>query len=1089
LLLGIAPWRVVLKRTRAQWLIVGATWLVVLAATSLLAIGVIYGDAVASTGLHRVLAQQEPAEVNVSVGMKVDRTALADADAGVTAVLRRVLGWTGGEIVRIVRTDSFALPGQGSDVRALTTLSAYSGLAEHAELVDGVWPVDGPEGGPIEAALSVAAAGELEAALGDVIELTNRREDTRRIEVRIVGLWQPIDPTEAYWLGDELELRGRSVGEAFDTYGPFVVTESAAIAAASGDLDARWRALPTFANLAVEDAREMRSDASAVQSRIVDALGERSFPTVLSDLDGILSRVDRSLLVSRSGILVLAIQFAVLAGYALVLVAGLLVDQRRVETALLRSRGATPGQVAHLAALEGIALVLPAILFAPFVAVGILELFDRVGPLAGSGLQLGASVTPASVVMAALVGVGCIGALALPALAGGRPLAATRQAMSRQGVRPVAQRLGLDIALVLVAGIGLWQLRSYGAPITASVRGTLGLDPLLVAAPAIGLLAGAVLALRVVPALAQAIERVLAGLRGLVAPLGARQLARRPLRYTRSALLLMLAAALGTFAAAYGSTWTRSQQDQARHVAGADILLDASAFPDLPGWALAPAYGGIAGVDAVAPVVRQDVEAGDGRGELVAVDAALVPRLTTLRMDLADGSLEALMAPLVAAREASRPLEIAGTPTSATIEVDARFATAPDSEARLPSDWRGLAVGLVLRDGVGGLHRFEGGRVAADGGPQAVELPLTLDTADGPRLAPAYPLALAGIELTLTVPDGVAVAGTVAVSALSVADDPGAWRVMRFDSATPPTEIGRADQTLGAAIHVGTDAEPALLGPIETTFSVQPASLATPGPLPAVVGTSFLAMTDTRVGDELKLAVRGRALTLRLTGAADAFPTTDPTMPVAIVDAPTLAIRDYVSGGRIPFADEWWLAADDDPAAAVASILAGEPYSTEGVTMRAEIERNLLAEPVALGLIGALALGSAAAVGFAAIGFVMSAALGTRERLGEFALLRALGLSPAQLSGWLTLESGFLLGIGMVVGIGLGLVLAWVVLPFVTLNAAGTAANPPPLVIVPWDAIGLLLAAALVVLVVTVSVISVMLRRIAVGGVLRTAEE
>ena len=38
-----------------------------------------------------------------------------------------------------------------------------------------------------------------------------------------------------------------------------------------------------------------------------------------------------------------------------------------------------------------------------------------------------------------------------------------------------------------VAGVGLWQLRQYGAPLTANIRGTLGLDPLLVAAPAIGL--------------------------------------------------------------------------------------------------------------------------------------------------------------------------------------------------------------------------------------------------------------------------------------------------------------------------------------------------------------------------------------------------------------------------------------------------------------------------------------------------------------------------------------------------------------------------------------------------------------------------
>ena len=78
--------------------------------------------------------------------------------------------------------------------------------------------------------------------------------------------------------------------------------------------------------------------------------------------------------------------------------------------------------------------------------------------------------------------------------------------------------------------------------------------------------------------------------RGLVSPLGARQLARRPLRYTRSALLLMLAVALGTFAFAHAATWTRSQADQATYQAAADARVVLSDYQELPAWALGPAY-------------------------------------------------------------------------------------------------------------------------------------------------------------------------------------------------------------------------------------------------------------------------------------------------------------------------------------------------------------------------------------------------------------------------------------------------------------------------------------------------------------------
>ena len=49
---------------------------------------------------------------------------------------------------------------------------------------------------------------------------------------------------------------------------------------------------------------------------------------------------------------------------------------------------------------------------------------------------------------------------------------------------------------------------------------------------------------------------------------------------------------------------------------------------------------------------------------------------------------------------------------------------------------------------------------------------------------------------------------------------------------------------------------------------------------------------------------------------------------------------------------------------------------------------------------------------FAAIGFLVSATISTNERRGEFALLRALGLSDRQLTLWLALENTFLLAAG-----------------------------------------------------------------------------
>src|SRR5262249_26461247 len=146
--------------------------------------------------------------------------------------------------------------------------------------------------------------------------------------------------------------------------------------------------------------------------------------------------------------------------------------------------------------------------------------------------------------------------------------------------------------------VGLWQLRLYGSPLTRTVQGSLGLDPLLVAAPAIGILAGSVLALRIVPLLAHVADRLASRGRTLVASLGSRQLARRPLRYTRAALLLMLAMSMGVFSVSYGSTWAASQRDQADYQVGADVRIAPAQRTDaLPDWVLEHAYGSIAGID------------------------------------------------------------------------------------------------------------------------------------------------------------------------------------------------------------------------------------------------------------------------------------------------------------------------------------------------------------------------------------------------------------------------------------------------------------------------------------------------------------
>jgi ABC-type antimicrobial peptide transport system permease subunit len=101
---------------------------------------------------------------------------------------------------------------------------------------------------------------------------------------------------------------------------------------------------------------------------------------------------------------------------------------------------------------------------------------------------------------------------------------------------------------------------------------------------------------------------------------------------------------------------------------------------------------------------------------------------------------------------------------------------------------------------------------------------------------------------------------------------------------------------------------------------------------------------------------------------------------------------------------------------------------------------------------------------------------------------RALWLGRRQLLYWLAIESGFLIVVGVVGGLLVGVVLAWVVMPSITLTTEGRAPIPPPVAAVAWDLVVALLGLGAVAF-----GLSVLAARRSIGGVrvaatLRAAE-
>jgi hypothetical protein len=1122
-----ALWRVGLQRMRADWPIVAAAWLITILSAVLFAAGVIYPSAAAEAGLQRALRDASVASRSLVVSRYDDASAADEVDAQVMAALQDTLSGTGGSVGRDWRgSATFSLvPATGEPTGDQVELGFLDGLADHAMLVAGAWPADTSPGtlATPEVAVAEPAAAALGLTVGDDIDvLVHHGSQTSSLQLRVTALYAVADPAEAWWGEDEQLQTGLRDNGRYRTYGPFLATRYAFTAVLGEDGSfLRWRVYPDFDRLAVDEASRFATRIDAIASRLLVDSG-RQF-TVDTTLPDILRAADRSLLVSRASVILLMVQLALLAGYAIVLMATLLVDHRRVDTALLRARGASSGHVALLALAEASVLAVTAVAVAPTIASAAVGLFNRVGPLADVGLQLGPDVTPGAYVAAAGAGLLCVLLLVLPAILAARAFAQEQGARSRQETRTIGQRLGLDIVLLAVTGIAMWQLRLYGAPLTRSVQGELGLDPLLVAAPAIGLVAGGVLALRILPLVAQLLEATVARGRGLLVALGARQLARRPLRYTRSALLLVLAVSMGVFALSYSATWAGSQRDQAAYQAGADIRLPAASVDaGISAETLGGALETLPEVASVTPVERipDGVKfATSGSSDLLALDAGTAQDIALLRSDATEAGFGALLAPLIDGRPA--PVLAAVPDGTAVLRVTpeasmttiVQYGYDPETDtdtvvildpAKVPVQLRAV---VAVRDGHGLIHQFRSSLETMLGADTSlfVELALPGNAAASPSLS--APLAVVAASIEVWLEEGVdARAATFGINAIAAGPTAGGpWAEMSLAGSGPwSAAMGRAREgseslpdsiVRGLTVQLaGGDSDPSVFGlgrgQPSAVFGFLPNGIdGTGGALPVIANRAFLESFGITVGDTVSATVAGRFSTLAVTGAMDSFPTTNPQRPLVIADEATIGLLRLRTTVPTRPVDEWWIAAQPGTADTLAARLAAAPFARPQLVSAAGRSRTLSTDPVALGIIGALTLGFVTTGLFAIIGLAVSAGVSARQQRTEFALLRALGLSSRQLAGSLWLEHGSVAILGLGAGTGLGLLISWLVLPFVTVTQGGRNPVPPVRIDVPWDRVLVLDLLSALALGLAVLVIGAALRQLRVGATLRMGED
>lgn len=1110
--------RLIVARLHSQRLVLGAAFVTIILATTLLTALYVYVGAAATAGIRTAITSApEPATGAMVHTTAADSATLAPIDDYIRGLLDETFAAVPHETARRLESDNtYTLParaGQGAEDE-LTVFVAYEGLADHADLVSGAWPA-ATSAAPVEVALPQLAAETLGLATGSALTVVQRLDEVP-IEVVVTGTYDPVEPTNWYWRNDPLDTRGMVVGATYPIIGPFVVADETTLAAAvaAAGLDAEWR---LGADWSVASPADVGAVRTALPRLTDDLRTERDEPLtgavqVETELTEILTSLQRSLLSNQSMMLIPVLQLALLAAYTLLLAARLLSEHRRTETSLLQARGGSTNQLIGLALRETAFLVAPAAVLAPLLALLLVRVAEGRGPF-GSLAAAATSPQLSWWLVSGTTAMLCGAALVVPTLRPQRTYVENQAERGRQGRRSALQRAGADLLLVGAAALAYWQLLHYESPVLGSGVAA-QIDPLLVLGPCLALFAAAAVALRLLPHVANLAQRLAARRPALAGALGAWQVSRRPLRYTGPALLLVLALAIGGMSTAYGASWRLSQADQADFQAGADIRIQtATDFDAMPLFGQAGALAATPGTETLVPVWEDRTSLGDEPVQVLALDSATAPQAVTLRADLASADLATLMRPLAEAQPAEAGIAIPGEPTQLAMTVTARLGYDEPGAPPLDPRSRNGSLRVTVEDAFGSTFILSRDSIVYDGATRDIVLDLTALATGGTDVeaaAPAYPLRLIGVTASAPlvsvytgsfdqpVDPNLFFSATARLDIVSaLADDAPITVPDGFDWDSEVGITGFPGSGLGDAVTATIDTPPdgflaIALEPetglvAVTELGVALSSGVSAPIIPILLDRRAAAAAATRLGETVTLQVGGVTYQGEVSGIVEAFPGTSAASGVVVLDYATLARGRFVTGESSTAPTGWWLTTSDPGATAAA--LDDAPFLAASVVSRERLTDELRTDPLGAATLGALLAGFVAALGFAAVGFAVNLVIGARERMSEFAVLRALGVSRRQVLRMLLVEQAFLVGLGVGVGLLIGVVVSALVVPLVVLSPQALRTVPPVLLAIPWPVLGAVVVGTVVALGLLVAVAARQLQRQGLGGALRLGEE
>ena len=965
----------------------------------------------------------------------------------------------------------------------------------------------------LEAVLGAETASTMSLGVGDSVELVPFSTDqSERIAVHIVGLAEPIDSGEEYWMnGPSSYFAVLDLGDRL--LAPFYIREEVFfdnIGAKHPSLvgDFTWF---LFLNTEVLTASMVGHTKEALDGLETDV--NRQFPQslVFTGLRITLREYEKELLLARVPIFLFISLVVLVVLYFLALVLGLLARSRNDEASLLRSRGASLFQVsAILVVSEGIVAV-AAIFLGPLLAFVILKylLLSTIDPVTGTSQPVEVALSLNMLLMGVLGGLLSLAVLLFSSISRARlGLAESLRERARPPTLPFLQRYYVDFLVLAAVAFLIWEIQGReGFFIRDLATQDLKLDLVPLFGPVLMLVGVAVVVLRLLPLLVRLIawlaERI--GPAWMAFPLA--RFARDPLPHGSLVVILILASALGVFGATFQSTLSLTQTQRTLYAAGGDLSVTGPTLTVSDGERLAEEPA----VESFSPVILEtgtllDVFPG-AITTLLAVDPEALPQTVWFRDDFADKSLGELLAPLgpspVSAAglglEGLEGIEIPGDAQKLGVWVEkSRLNTGPLASnlnlwARVYDDrgrYRNLFLGELEPIKALGMG-MRAPTTPTDTPPEWVylegEIPENRDLPvetfrlisiflSRDSFTPVPPGSVSFDDLTVkgpsTPPEGIVIEGFEEYRGwVTLVNEGGVSDVVER------TSFGARSGEAGLSIAWEEPFKETSRGVVLPPY---------PYPAPAIGGPGFVP------GQTMRIKIGKHLLPVVVEDTTKFFPTLNPSArPFLIV--PLDIYTQYVrrsSSERVEDPWEFWVSLEDgaDRDAAATSIKERLGVFV-GVRDRDSLVKNALRNPLAGGgWNGLTILGMAAIIVAVLLTLVIHALVAIQTGRVDLTVARTLGLSKLQLFLSLGLERVLVAIVGLAVGSAVGAWMGRWILGYLDVDTRGEPSIPPMILAAQEWLIILVLGGLAAALVLGLIVAAMSALRLRVADILRTGE-